>query len=50
MVAVRRSIVGELAPHECPRHWWFCPDLAPDARGKLSRDRWRRRFLEQAAR
>ena len=27
-----------------PRHWWFTTDLVPDARGKLSRARWKAAF------
>lgn len=42
---LRRFASERLATHEIPRHWWSCPDLAPDARGKISRSRWRERFL-----
>lgn len=42
-----RAIDGSLEPHERPRHWWLCDDLAPDVRGKIPRHRWRERFLEK---
>lgn len=29
---------------EQPRHWRVCPDLEPDARGKISRAAWRERW------
>lgn len=45
----RRLAGAVLAPHERPRHWWRCADLAPDARGKLSRHRWRGLFQERNA-
>ena len=41
-----RAMANQLAPHECPRHWWSCPELEPDVRGKLSRSQWRERFLQ----
>ncbi len=45
--AMREVAAHSLAVHEMPRHWWCCPDLAPDVRGKLSRSRWRQRFLAE---
>ena len=37
-------------PSAClPRHWWSCPDLHPDARGKYSRPAWRQRWLTEQA-
>lgn len=45
-----RWLAGQALPtHERPRHWWRSADLAPDARGKLSRHRWRRLFQERCA-
>ncbi|MCB1230132.1 MAG: long-chain fatty acid--CoA ligase [Verrucomicrobiae bacterium] len=44
---LRRFAAETLAAHEIPRHWWPCPEVAPDARGKLSRTRWRERFLRE---
>jgi long-chain acyl-CoA synthetase len=43
----RTNSLASLLPHERPRHWWICDDLLPDGRGKLSRDTWRQRFLDQ---
>ena len=43
--SMRRHAAQRLAAHEIPRHWWPCSELAPDLRGKLSRNRWRDRFL-----
>ncbi|MCB1236027.1 MAG: long-chain fatty acid--CoA ligase [Verrucomicrobiae bacterium] len=42
-----RAATESLAPHEAPRHWHFQADLVPDARGKISRHRWRERFLRE---
>jgi acyl-CoA synthetase (AMP-forming)/AMP-acid ligase II len=44
-----KSAFTALPSTYCPRHWWRCDDLHPDARGKLSRSRWRERWLAQAA-
>lgn len=33
-----------VAAEEQPRHWRICPDLEPDARGKISRATWRERW------
>lgn len=43
---VRRRLAGELPAWQLPRHWRLQPDLAADARGKLSRHLWRQRFIE----
>ncbi|MEI7908128.1 MAG: fatty acid--CoA ligase family protein [Verrucomicrobiota bacterium] len=42
-----RSAFNALPATYCPRHWWLCAELQPDARGKLSRSRWRERWLAQ---
>lgn len=44
---VKSRIAETLAGHEVPRQWWLCPDLEPDSRGKLSRQLWREKFLDQ---
>ncbi len=42
--AIRQNLTQ--LPSACvPRHWLSCPDLMPDARGKLSRPAWRQRWL-----
>ena len=38
-------MASHLPPWKCPRHWRLAPDLGPDERGKISRWRWRERFL-----
>ncbi len=48
--ALRLRIAGRLQRHELPRRWWVCEDLAPDRRGKISRTRWRNRFLQHVGR
>lgn len=45
--SVRRRAAAELPPWKVPRHWACTPDLHPDARGKLSRRRWRERWRSQ---
>ena len=36
-------------PSPCmPRHWWLCPELEPDARGKIPRATWREKWLAQS--
>ncbi|MCX6875720.1 MAG: AMP-binding protein [Verrucomicrobia bacterium] len=42
-----KSALGELPTTYLPRHWWQCDDLEPDARGKISRARWREQWLAQ---
>lgn len=37
-----------LAAWQLPRRWWIHCDVEPDERGKISRNHWRARFLEQA--
>lgn len=40
-----KSAFGALPSTYFPRHWWPCAELLPDARGKLSRQHWRNRWL-----
>lgn len=44
---IKSKLLKKLANFEMPRHWWFCPDLKPNSRGKFSRREWRERFLIQ---
>ena len=41
---VRQASAHQLPANEQPRHWRICPDLEPDARGKISRAAWRERW------
>lgn len=46
LVEIQRSVAH--LPAACiPRHWWRCPELAPDARGKFPRHYWRQRWLKE---
>ncbi len=42
---LKSSLAHYLENFEMPRHWWFCPDLTPNARGKFPRSEWRQRYL-----
>ena len=41
---IRQASARHLPAAEQPRHWRICPDLEPDARGKISRSVWRERW------
>jgi acyl-coenzyme A synthetase/AMP-(fatty) acid ligase len=42
------KLVGSrLATWQLPRHVWFCGDLEPNARGKISRVEWRAKWLRR---
>lgn len=43
-----RAALVHLPPAYHPRHWWPNDHLAPDARGKISRARWKGLWLERA--
>lgn len=43
---LRQHLLKQLPVWKVPRHWWFTPELHPDSRGKLSRARWREKFVE----
>lgn len=43
----KSSIGDSLSNYEMPRHWWPCPELKPDSRGKISRRLWRLKYLER---
>lgn len=34
---------------QIPRKWWFCGELQPNQRGKISRSEWRSRYLARTA-
>jgi acyl-coenzyme A synthetase/AMP-(fatty) acid ligase len=42
---LRRFVGKSLPDWQMPRHWWFVADLAEGERGKISRAKWRERFL-----
>lgn len=44
-VEMKIKVQQHLASYEMPRHWWFCQDLKPNARGKISRREWKEKFL-----
>lgn len=46
---LKRHLAPELPAWQTPRHWNFVAELKPNARGKLPRAEWRRRFLESRA-
>jgi hypothetical protein len=43
-----RAALADLPPPYQPRHWWTNEELAPDARGKIYRARWKGLWLERA--
>ncbi len=43
---VKSKAQRSLAGYEMPRHWWQCKDMKADARGKLSRRKWRELYLD----
>jgi long-chain acyl-CoA synthetase len=44
-LSVLKSALSVLPSTYLPRQWWLCDELQPDARGKLSRSRWRQLWL-----
>ncbi len=44
---VREQASGRLPAGHVPRSWRECPDLEPDARGKISRVFWRERWVKE---
>ena len=46
LAQVKLGIANRLPAWKQPRHWRIAANLAPDARGKTSRSRWRAWFLE----
>ncbi|HEY3853010.1 MAG TPA: class I adenylate-forming enzyme family protein [Verrucomicrobiae bacterium] len=47
--SLRRFVEKSLPDWQIPRHWWFVDDLAEPERGKISRAKWRERFLAAKA-
>lgn len=45
---IKSRCAQALATWQCPREWWVTTDLKTDARGKISRADWRRRWRERA--
>lgn len=45
--ALKQHLLSILPAWQVPRHWWLVPDLEANTRGKLARNEWRRKFLEQ---
>jgi acyl-coenzyme A synthetase/AMP-(fatty) acid ligase len=41
---LKQFLLETLPAWQAPRRWCFVPSLTPDARGKMSRAQWRRRF------
>ena len=44
---LKQDLLGRLPAWQVPREWWFVESLDANQRGKLSREHWRRRFLER---
>jgi acyl-coenzyme A synthetase/AMP-(fatty) acid ligase len=42
---LKRFVAESLPDWQMPRHWWFVADLSEGERGKVSRAKWRDRFL-----
>ena len=48
--ALRQFAVETLPAWQAPRHWWFVQEVQANSRGKVSRAKWRSRFLREQAR
>ena len=46
---LRQFLLQRLPSWQVPREWWFVKSLDADTRGKVSRARWRSKFLEMRA-
>jgi long-chain acyl-CoA synthetase len=46
---LKQFLLRKLPNWQVPREWWFVKSLGTNARGKVSRARWRRHFLENRA-
>ncbi len=44
---LKQHLLAVLPAWQVPREWWFVPDLAPNARGKLGRAEWRSKYLRR---
>ena len=47
---LRQSLLSKLPAWQVPREWWFVESLGANARGKVSRAQWQRKFLERRQR
>jgi len=47
---LREFALKALPVWQVPRDWWFVKELETDARGKVSRSKWRQRFLARGSR
>ena len=47
LVDLTRFAGGALPDWQVPKRWWLLDSLEADARGKVSRRRWRRRYLSK---
>jgi acyl-CoA synthetase (AMP-forming)/AMP-acid ligase II len=45
---LKQFALANLPAWQVPREWWFVDNLEVNARGKLSRAEWRKRYLESA--
>jgi acyl-coenzyme A synthetase/AMP-(fatty) acid ligase len=45
--ALKQHLLSIIPAWQVPRHWWLVPALDTNARGKLARNEWRRKYLEQ---
>jgi acyl-CoA synthetase (AMP-forming)/AMP-acid ligase II len=43
-------LLARLPAWQVPREWWLVESLFASRRGKLSRNEWRRRYVEKAVR
>jgi len=44
---LKQFLLQKLPSWQVPREWWFVKSLGTNARGKVSRSQWRKKFLEQ---
>jgi O-succinylbenzoic acid--CoA ligase len=47
LLAALKGLASQLPPHQRPRQWWHCPELAPNAMGKWERQHWQEWLLRQ---
>jgi acyl-CoA synthetase (AMP-forming)/AMP-acid ligase II len=45
--ALKQYLLSKLPAWQVPREWWFVDSLGTSPRGKVSRARWRKKFLEK---
>lgn len=45
--ALKQYALSHLPAWQVPREWWFVDSLEANARGKLSRAEWRKRYLQR---